>query len=371
MSTGDELSAGPGSSAADSLDAAPVLAMAGRFADEVLAPAAMEVERAGQIPAAQLDALAAQGFYGLAGPVEAGGLDVDYPTACRVIEVMASGCLSTAFVWLQHHGAVRAVAGSGDARLKERWLRPLCEGKRRAGVALAGTIPGPPMLRARAAIGGYVFDGFSPWVTGWGHIDTLHTAARDDNDNVIWALLDTEPHDTEPNNNAEPNNAISVEPLDLIAVMASRTVQANLHNYFVASDRVTHSMPLSRWLELDAQGLRTNGSLALGLAARCCALLGPGPLDDELVRARQELDAGTAATMPAARAGASELALRAASALVAAKGSRSILTGSGPERLAREALFLLVFASRPAIKESLVGLLTAPAGQSIPGGGDG
>jgi alkylation response protein AidB-like acyl-CoA dehydrogenase len=339
--------------------------MARRFADEVLAPAAMEVERTGQIPAAHFDALATEGFYGLAGPVEAGGLDVDYPTACRVIEVMASGCLSTAFVWLQHHGTVRAVAESGDARLKEKWLRALCEGKRRAGVALAGTIPGPPMLRARAVTGGYVFDGFSPWVTGWGHIDTLHTAARDDDDNVIWALLDVEPSDTQPTGTvpkrAGPSGGISVEPLDLVAVMASRTVQANLHNCFVSSDRVTHSMPLSRWRELDAQGLRTNGSLALGLAARCCALLGPSPLDEELARARQALDAGTVATMPAARAGASELALRAAGALIAAKGSRSILTDADPQRLAREALFLLVFASRPAIKESLVQLLTAPS----------
>jgi alkylation response protein AidB-like acyl-CoA dehydrogenase len=352
--------------------------MARRFADEVLAPAAMEVELTGQIPAAQFDGLAAQGFYGLAGPVEAGGLDVDFPTACRVIEVMASGCLSTAFVWLQHHGTVRAVAGSGDARLKDKWLRALCEGKRRAGVALAGTIPGPPMLRARAVTGGYVFDGFSPWVTGWGHIDTLHTAARDDDDNVIWALLDVEPTDTAPTDTAPtdtaptdiaptdiaptgagPDGAISVEPLDLIAVMASRTVQANLHSCFVSSDRVTHSMPLSRWRELDAQGLRTNGSLALGLAARCCALLGASPLDDELDLVRQALDAGTVATMPPARAGASELALRAAGALVAVKGSRSILTNSDPQRLAREALFLLVFASRPAIKESLVDLLTA------------
>jgi hypothetical protein len=223
--------------------------------------------------------------------------------------------------------------------------------------------------------GGYVFDGFSPWVTGWGHIDTLHTAARDNDDNVIWALLDTvrtdtvrtdtaptgaAPTDTAPTG-AGPDGAISVEPLDLTAVMASRTVQANLHSCFVSSDRVTHSMPLSRWRELDAQGLRTNGSLALGLATRCCALLGASPLDDQLDLARQALDAGTVATMPAARAGASELALRAAGALVAAKGSRSILTGSDPQRLAREALFLLVFASRPAIKESLVDLLTAPS----------
>jgi hypothetical protein len=29
-------------------------------------------------------------------------------------------------------------------------------------------------------------------VTGWGLIDTLYTAARDEQHNIIWALLDIE-----------------------------------------------------------------------------------------------------------------------------------------------------------------------------------
>ena len=63
--------------------------------------------------------------------------------------------------------------------------------------------------------------------------------------------------------------------------------------------------------------------------------------------------------MPAARAAASALAFQAAGVLVAAAGSHAILTGEHPQRLAREALFLLVFGSRPAIKDQLTALLTA------------
>jgi hypothetical protein len=51
--------------------------------------------------------------------------------------------------------------------------------------------------------------------------------------------------------------------------------------------------------------------------------------------------------------------VRAAAALTAVTGSRAILADEHPQRLAREALFLLVFASRPAIRESLAGRLTA------------
>ena len=39
-------------------------------------------------------------------------------------------------------------------------------------------------------------------------------------------------------------------------------------------------------------------------------------------------------------------------------GSRGILAGEHPQRLAREALFLLVFGSRPAIKDRRVARLT-------------
>jgi hypothetical protein len=183
-------------------------------------------------------------------------------------------------------------------------------------------------------------------VTGWGMIDTLHAAGRDPEGNVVWGLIE-----------AREDSTLSVEPLDLVAVMASRTVRADFHRCFVPAERITIEMPLEQWQEVDASSLRSNGSLSLGLIARCCALIGPSPLDDQLVTARADLDAGTPQSMPAARAAAAELAVRAAAALVVAAGSRSVLTDSNAQRLAREAVFLLVFGSRPAIKESLSQLL--------------
>lgn len=329
------------------MDPELIIRRAGRIADQVLLPAAMEVEASGQMPASHLDLLAAEGFYGLAGPAAAGGLGLELPDACRVIEVLASGCLSTAFVWLQHRGAVRAVAASPDVALRERWLEPLCRGQRRAGVALAGTLPGPPRLRAIRVDGGYLFEGSSPWVTGWGLIDTLHAAARDEAGNVVWGLIDVSP----------PAASLQPEPLPMVAVMASRTVELSFLEHFVPDQRITGIMPLAQWQELDAAGLRSNGSLALGVIARCCAMIGPSVLDAELAAARTALDEAGPQAMPVARAAACELALRAAAALVVARGSSSILAGEHAQRLAREALFLLVFGSRPGIKQELGALL--------------
>jgi hypothetical protein len=111
--------------------------------------------------------------------------------------------------------------------------------------------------------------------------------------------------------------------------------------------------------------LRINGSLALGVAGRCCRLLGPGPLDDELAACRARLDdaiTGDTEAMAEARAAAAVLAVRATAALAVRDGSRSIMADTHPPRLAREALFLLVFGSRPLIKSALLRQLGATAG---------
>ena len=104
--------------------------------------------------------------------------------------------------------------------------------------------------------------------------------------------------------------------------------------------------------------LRTNGSLALGLAGRCCALVGGEALEAELVQIRRALDEGTPATLPAARAHASAFAVRAATALIVHEGGRAILADHDAQRLAREALFLLVFGSRSSIRDALLRDLT-------------
>jgi len=145
----------------------------------------------------------------------------------------------------------------------------------------------------------------------------------------------------------------------MIAVTASSTVQLRFDGHFVPAECVTGISPHREWLNRDPMRLRANGSLALGVAARCCAMIGPSPLDGELRARRDALNAGLLESRPAARAAASELAMQAAAALVAVRGSRAILVGEHPQRLAREALFLLVFASRPAIKENLSSRLTA------------
>jgi alkylation response protein AidB-like acyl-CoA dehydrogenase len=304
----------------------------------------------------RLDVLADAGLYGLAGPKDTGGMGIALPAAWSAVETIAGGCLTTAFVWSQHHGLVAALsAEDAPVHLRDAWLGPLCRGDRRAGVSFAGLLPGTPLLRARAVPGGWIFDGAAPWVTGWGRIDVVHVAARTADDpetggTIVRAIVD-----------ARTGPTLTAEPLRLVAVNASGTVTLGFHEHIVAAERVTGTEPYGQWRARDPLALRLNGSFALGVGGRCLRLLGPTGLDDELEAVRSELDGADAATLPAARARASAFALRAATTLVVTNGARAVLLDEHAQRLAREALFLLVFGSRSSIRSALLERLAADA----------
>ncbi len=332
-----------------------ILAVARGLADDLLFPEAMRVDRLDAVPAAHLDALAAAGLYGAPVPVSAGGLGLDLAATCSVTEELAGGCLATTFVWLQNRGLVMTLAADGTpAPLRDRWLAPVCRGEMRGGIALPGLIPGPPLLRAQPVGGGWRLDGEAPWVTGWGLIDLLLIVASGPDDSVVSLILDP-----------VPQPGLTVTRQRLSAVNASVTVRLAFDRLLVPGERWAGQEPFDPAETLRPDRLRINGSLACGLVRRCCRLLGPGPLDEELAACRERLDeaiTADATAMAEARAVASELAVRATAGLAVRDGGRSITVDAHAQRLAREAVFLLVFASRPGIKSALLRRLGASAG---------
>jgi alkylation response protein AidB-like acyl-CoA dehydrogenase len=317
-----------------------VIERAREVAETVLFPGALETDARRAVPAERLDALASAGLYGLFGPASAGGLDADPVSGAEVTEILAGACLTTAFVWMQHHSAVLTAARAESEALRSEWLGPLCRGQRRAGVAFAGLRrPGPPILTARWFDDSWILDGSAPWVTGWGRVDVVHTAARDRDGNVVWMLVD-----------ATASPSLRVERLELSAVNASATVSVVFEGHEVGADRVTLVEPMETWMARDAASLARNGSFPLGLARRCSSLMGTGMFDDEIDLCRRLLFHSAPATVVNARCRAADLAVRAAAALVASGGGRSVLVSQHAQRLAREAMFLLVFGQTPSIR---------------------
>lgn len=301
----------------------------------MLFPTANEIDAMPVLPRQRLDLLAERGWYGLSAP----GSDADLVSSRPMVEALAGGCLTTTFVWMQHLGTPPACAYGPDHL--HSWVAPLASGERRSTVVFAGLRPDAP-LRADLVGGEWVLDGVAPWVTGWELTDVVHVAARTPDDDVVWLLVDA------------PSPGMRAEPLRLLAVNASATVTIHFDDVRVAADRETSRFPWSEWPDRDAMGLRTNGSLALGVAERCCRLLGPSRLDEALAACRTRLDTAETEEMPAARAGAARFAVTAATALVTSDGSTSVVLGNHAERLLREATLLLVFGSRPSIKRELL-----------------
>ncbi len=311
--------------------------IARRVADEVLFPAALSTEASDVVPRELLDGLAGTGLYGV-------GLDADFATTCAVQEELASGCLTTAFLWAQHLGLVHALAANGPAEVAARWLAPLAAGEIRAGLGLGGALP-QPTVHARADEDGWVVDGVSPFVSGWGRIDVVHLAARTPDGQVVWLITD-----------AVEGPALQAERLHLAALDATATVRVTFSQLRVGADRVTDLHPISDGTAPEV--LRLHAALALGVTSRCCRLLGPTSLDGELAQLRAELDR-LGPGIPAARAAAGALAVRAAAALMASRGSQSLLVSDHAQRLLREAAFTLVYALRPASRSSLLTSLGA------------
>lgn len=317
----------------------PLVESAQSLAEELLFPAALDVDVAPFVPQAHFDRIAAAGLYGLE------AAEIDPVDRHLVVESLASGCMSTAFVWIQHHRALRWILDSADPRIRERWLDSLYSGQAKAGLALGGVRPPVPSLIAQRVSGGWVMDGSVPWVTGWGMIDVLFIGAVAEEDSQVWALIDP-----------RASTGITAQPLSLVAANSSGTVRLMLERHFVPEERVVGLTGNVSPLETDERG-RGNGSLALGVARRACRLMGASALDDELNKVRNRLDTADDAKMAAARAAASELAVRAATRLVAHTGSRAVLPTAHAQMLARQAIFTTVFGARPPMRAELLKLL--------------
>lgn len=312
---------------------------------------AADVDGASAIPAPHLEALGRLGLYGALAPQSQGGLGLTLQELTTVVERLASGSLAPTFVWIQHFRLLRSLLDPTTPATLRAWLPDVVTGALKGGIALVGLMPGPPRLWATPIAGGWRLDGAAPWVSGWGIIDLLLVTARGPHDTTVSVVLDARPHP-----------GLTAKPARLSAMNASATVHIQFDGVTVDRGRLVSEVPAAARPE--GEGLRNNGSLALGVVRRCCLLLGPTPLDDALRQCRARLDTASVDAMPAARAAASALAVQAAHAVAVARGSRAALVGDPAERLTREAAILLVFGSRPGIKQVLQDHFTreSPAG---------
>jgi alkylation response protein AidB-like acyl-CoA dehydrogenase len=332
----------------------PLVALAHEIADEVLFSAALDVDATGVIPDTHWRALAESGLYGIAAPAELGGPGLEFADVVEILEIVASGCLATAFTWVQHHGVLAALSVSPNTELRDGLVPELMAGRTRGGVAFAGAVPVPPRMRAERVDGGWRLSGHAPFVSGWGIIDVLQVSAGDvDSGDIVAGVIPAE----------QAPGITGVTRQSLFVADATKTVSLDVDGLVIADEAIVSRVTRAKFMANQNFGSRLNGTLPLGVVLRCAALLDAGDrmdaaqaLRDDADGIRRRLDAGLgdSAALLDARAEGAELAVRAAATLVANDGGSALLTSSPAQLLARDAMFTLVAASRPELKRSLV-----------------
>ncbi|MEU6508227.1 acyl-CoA dehydrogenase family protein [Streptomyces sp. NPDC046942] len=320
----------------------PLVTRARRLAAELLVPEAERVDQEG-VPASHIAAVKRSGLLGVVAPVVYGGSGAPPAVLRQTAEILAGACCATWFVQTQHHTPVQTLTQS-ELPVRERLLGPLARGELLSGVAYAHlrSYPSVP-VRVRREGGGWRFDGTVPWYTGWGLNDVLLLAGVTDTGEVLFAFAEARD---------QPGLRASA-PMRLAALTAARTVSLELAGLWLPEEAVALRTPYERWAPGDRARTLNVGPAVFGVAEAALSLLDEeraAPLRARLADVRRRAYALADHPVPleraeerlAVRAQAYEVLRTATTAAVVAGGGRSMALTSRAQRLAREALFLLV-----------------------------
>ena len=266
---------------------------------------------------------------------------------------VGSGCGATFFVWVQHHGVVRALRSSSNDSLVEEHLAGFCAGRSLAGTAFAHVRrTGSPAISATRIDGGWRLDGHAPWATSWGLAEWFSVAAESPDGELVWSLV--------PGTGA---SGVSATALALPVFGATATVAVRFDGCVVSDDQIIAVEAAESWRRADRRHAALGQPAVLGVADRARSLLAEQhdsdaalvadalgaeiaarwAIDDVLVDALAGGD-DVVAEASDHRAACLDLARRATTALLAAVGGRGMELSHPAQRLAREADFYVIQA---------------------------
>lgn len=162
-----------------------IRALAREFAEEHIAPHAEEWDRTKVFPRHVVDQLGDLGFMGVRAPEAYDGMDLDMLTYLLIIEEIAAADAGTATSLAVHNSIpTSTLVKHGTEEQKERWLRPMAQGKVLCGFALSEADAGSDAasLRAQAQFDGthWVLTGEKAWVSNGGTAEIILAMLRTD-----------------------------------------------------------------------------------------------------------------------------------------------------------------------------------------------
>jgi alkylation response protein AidB-like acyl-CoA dehydrogenase len=148
-----------------------------KFAREIVAPRAAEIDRVGEYPWDIVKAFADAGFSGMTIPKEYGGKGASYLDAVLLIEEMAKVCTVTARIAVETNmGAISTIMEYGSEAQRELAAKLVLGGDKPA-ICITEPDAGSDALamttRADQTADGYLINGKKHWITGAG-VSKLH-----------------------------------------------------------------------------------------------------------------------------------------------------------------------------------------------------
>jgi alkylation response protein AidB-like acyl-CoA dehydrogenase len=167
-----------------------------RFVEREVVPVASELEHADEYPAAIIDGMRELGLFGVTIPEEHGGLGLDLPTYCGVIEELSAGWMSLSGVLNTHVMTANLLKSNGTDEQRKRWLPRLAAGEIRGALSLSEPDAGSDTsaITCRAVRDGdeYCITGTKMWVTNGQRAGLVALAARTD-EGITCFMVEKEP----------------------------------------------------------------------------------------------------------------------------------------------------------------------------------
>ena len=164
-------------------DEALILDQIDRFAAEVLAPRAAELDETATFATCHLPAMAELGLFGLNLPEAEGGVGLSGPALYRAVEIVAAACGSTASMLTAHFLATDSLHLGANAKLKARILPRAAAGALGAFALTepgAGANPADMRTTARREGDGYRLSGSKCFISNAGAAEFIAVYAKTD-----------------------------------------------------------------------------------------------------------------------------------------------------------------------------------------------
>ena len=159
--------------------------MVKEFAENEVSPIAADIDETEEFPMENVKKMARYGLMGIPFPKEYGGAGGDYLSYILTVEELSKVCGTTGVILSAHVSlGAGAINDFGTPEQKEKYLKPLAEGKKLGAFALtepnAGTDSAGQQTIARLEGDHYVLNGSKIFITNGGVADTF----------VIFAMTD-------------------------------------------------------------------------------------------------------------------------------------------------------------------------------------